>query len=148
MFNISNLLKKNTSDFASVPTRNEIKGILVPDVTLGRYPEIIEKAGILIESFTAKIAEKQGLPPEKIIDNLDLLNVLKTLPQIIGIAAEEAFEFIAFVLEVEVETIKELYLIDIMRIVNKFIEVNEIAQVQTEIGNFMTALKNKSQGKK
>ena len=147
MFNIPNPFKKNTNDFASVPEIIQVKDIVIPVITLDKYPEIVIRVSSLIEKIGTELAKNDDKPIDQSIDNIAVTDLLKYIPMIVKIAAEEFFDFVAFILDIEIDRVKKLGLVDLVKIINRVYEVNQLAEVQDEIKNFMKALK-KNQGKK
>lgn len=145
------LLKKNKEkikDFTSVPETNEVAGITIPIITLEKYPQIIERGSNLVLKLAHELAGKEGRAIDEILDNLEILDIFKYIPTIVKIATEEFFDFVAFVLDTDKERIKKLGMADLMRIIRKTYEVNEFAEVQKELENFIKALTGKrGQGK-
>ena len=134
-------------DFASVSESNEIKGIFIPVISLEKYPEIIKRMAVLAEKLSQAISDKEGRPLEMIIAQWGVFDLLKHIPTLIEVAADEFFDFAAFILESDKATIKKLGLVDLARIIRRTFEINEFAEVQDEIQNFMKALTTKHQGK-
>ena len=128
-------------DYASVPVKVTVNDISIPVITLEEYPEIMNRIVSLLEKVGERLAEKNGLPVDEVIGSLDVANLLSFLPTIIEVATEELFDLIAFILKIDVGTVKKFGLKDLAKIINGIYEVNEFAEVQKEIGNFMKALK-------
>lgn len=139
MFNISK--NKKVDDYSSVPQNVEIKGIRIPVIPLEKYPEIVIRVSSLIERISEELAKNSNKPLDEIMDNIAISDLLKYIPIIIRVAADELFDFIAYILDSEKERIKKLGLVDMTRIINRVYEVNQLADVQEEIRNFMKALK-------
>ena len=154
---ITNLLKcrkkayddvQNKKDYASVEAEKiVIKGIEIPVITLGEYPGIAKRIADLIEKLGTAISEDTGKPIDEILDTLQISDLLRYIPKIIEVASEEFFGFLASILKVEVDAVRKLSLADLTRILTKIYEINEFAEIQEEIGNFIQALaKKKSRG--
>ncbi len=135
--------RRNNKDFASVGLDEEIKGIKIPVIELGKYPEIIKRVLGLIKKAAKQIADETGEDIDSVLDNINILSVAKYISILIDTAAEEFFEFAAYVLDTEVERIKKLGLSDMTRIVTKVYQVNEFAEVKEEISNFIKTLHKK-----
>lgn len=147
-----NFRANKKDDYSSVPQDIEVKGIKIPVITLEKYPEISERIAGLIEKIAVALSEKDGRPLEEILENLEVTDFLKYIPLLIKVAAEEFFSFAAFILDVEdVDRIKKLGAVDLKRMVEAVYKVNEFAEVQDGIQNFikaLTAKKASGQGKK
>lgn len=138
---------KKFNDYASVAERNKIGDITIPVITLSKYPEIVTRTSDLLTKVAEELSKETGGPIEDILKNMNIASLLQYIPLIIKIAADEFFDFMAFLLDIEKERIEKLSLIDLIKIINKMYEINEFAEVQEEIENFTKAL-NKRQGEK
>lgn len=138
--------RRNNKDFASVAEINEIKGIAIPVITLEKYPEIAKRTLSLVEKVSKQISEESGQTVDEVLESLTVTDMVRYIPKIITIAADELFSFVAFVLDVDEQIVRKLGVADLTRICMKVYEVNEFAEVQAEIRNFMKTLaKKKSQ---
>lgn len=149
MFNILKQLK----DFACVKTQPEnsaVAGIEIPVIPLEKYPEIIQRVAGLAEKLAQAVSEKEGKPVEAILSNMGIADLLQHIPTLVRVAADEFFEFAAFILNTDEMKVRKLGLVDLIRIIRRVYDINELAEVQDEIRNFMIALKTvkPSRGKK
>jgi hypothetical protein len=140
------LFDKHKDDFASVPLNTEVKGIIIPVIPLEKYPEIVIRVSSLIEKIGLELSKKDEKSLDQIMENIVITDLIKYIPLVIRIAADEFFDFAAFILTIEKDQVKQLGLVDLVKIINRVYEVNQLAEVQEEIKNFTKALKN--QGKK
>jgi hypothetical protein len=147
MLNIPNPFKRKINDFASVPEKTRVNDIEIPVIPLEKYPEIVIRVSSLIEKIGDELAQKSGKPLDKVIESIAVTDILKYIPIITRVAAEEFFDFAAFLLDIEVNQVKKLGLVDLVRIINRVYEVNQLAEVQKEIKNFMKALRKQGESK-
>jgi hypothetical protein len=133
-------VNKKVKDYASVSSQEEVSGIVIPVITLEKYPEIVNRGAELVQKLGKKIAEQQNKSLGEVLENLEPKDLLQYIPLIIKIAAEEFFGLAAFVLEVDVEQIKKIGMVDLIRIIKKLNEINQFAEVQQDVQNFMKAL--------
>ena len=133
--------RRNKKDFASVALDWEVKGISIPVLPLEMYPEIAKRALSLIEQLSTKIAEETGETADEILEALTPISLIHYIPKVITVAADEFFSFAAFVLDIDEQVVRKMSLADLIRISLKVYEINEFAEVQKEIGNFIKALR-------
>lgn len=128
-------------DYASVPNKVTYRDVTIPVITLEEYPEIMNRVVSVLEKVGERLAEKNGRTVEEVMETLDVSNLLSYIPTILEVAINEFYELIAYILKIEITSVKGFGLIDLTKIINKIYEVNEFAEVQKEIGNFIKALK-------
>jgi hypothetical protein len=131
---------KEVKDFISVPEKQEVAGIVIPVIPLEKYPQIVKQAAGLMEKISAKLSEQTGKPVDEIMENFEVTDLIRYIPLIVEVAAEEFFSFTAYILDSEVSIIKKLGLVDLMRILEKVNQVNDFGEVKRIIENFMAAL--------
>jgi uncharacterized protein YjgD (DUF1641 family) len=148
MFNIfGNKSDKEVKDFVSVSEKQEVSGIVIPVIPLEKYPQIVKQAAGLMEKLSARLSEQTGKPVDEIMENFEVSDLIKYIPLIVEVAAEEFFSFVAFILDSEVSVIRKLGLVDLMRILEKVNQVNDFGEVKRIIENFMAALGTKGTDK-
>jgi hypothetical protein len=138
---------KEAKDFISVSENHEIAGIAIPVIPLEKYPQIAKQAAGLMEKLGTKLSEQIGKPVEKIMENFEVIDLIRYIPLIVEVAAEEFFSFVAYILDSETSVIRKLGLVDLMRILEKVNQVNDFAEVKRIIENFMAALGTKGTDK-
>ena len=131
---------KRTKDFFSVGQSTTVAGINIPVITLERYPGIVERGVKLTEVIAEVISKREGKPLDQVIEDITVTDLLTHIPVVFRIAANELFEFVAYVLETEVTKVRKLSLGQLIRVIKEVYKVNEFAEVESEIRNFILAL--------
>jgi uncharacterized protein YjgD (DUF1641 family) len=138
---------KEVKDFISVPEKQEVAGIIIPVIPLEKYSRIAKQAAGLMEKLGTRLSEQTGKPVEEIMENFEVIDLIRYIPLIVEVAAEEFFSFTAYILDSETSVIRKLGLVDLMRILEKVNQVNDFAEVKRIIENFMAALGTKGTDK-
>ena len=134
--------KKDSKDFTTVPQTNEVSEITIPTIPIKKYPVIIKNGTSIVQ----KLAGKMG-NPEKFLDDLTVVTLLKYIPDIVDVAAKEFFSLLAYVLEVEIDKVENLSGANLMRVLIKLFEVNEMAEISGPLFKNLRGTFNKNRRK-
>lgn len=139
-----NIFKRmNNKDFASVPILNQVDDIVVPVITLEKYPEIAKRLVSLGKKLADKISETDNRPIDKVLEDLSVVSLLQNIQLIIEVASDEFFELVAFIFDITIERVRKMGLVQLTKLLYKAYEVNEYAEVKSLVQNFKKALMSK-----
>lgn len=132
--------KQENKDFQTVPISTKIEQVNIPIIPLEKYPEIIKRGKALVVKVSEAIAEQEGKDTDKVLEELEPRTLLDLLPKAAEVAAEEFFPFLAYILEIDERTVRDMGLSQVTRVIRATWEHNDFKQVQKDLENFTRPL--------